>query len=230
MTPGDWLESHPMNEESKNQSTGERLHEAERRFVALGNAVESLFADSVVALLECSEQTAGQLREEDYKAHELWLQTDKLCLQTLSDGQIEPAQARMLVALIRMAADLKRTADESLRIGQTLRASQAHCILEADPTGCLPRMVELVQSMHGDVLEAFINRDAAQASALHLIFGELASLNEQVSRELPGHVAEERVPVELALALVGVGQRLERIADEVLDISNHVAHLSRESG
>ncbi len=218
-----------MNEESQNKSTAEQLQEAERRFVALGNAVEHLFADSVVTLLECSEQTVGELREEDYKAHELWLQTDKLCQEVLSDGELEASEAHLLLALVRMAADLKRMADESLRIGQTLRAGQMHCIMEADPTGCLARMVELVQSMHGDVLEAFINRDEAEASALHLVFGELASLGEQVSDELPGHMEEERVSARLALALVQVGQRLERIADDILDVANNVAHLSRQT-
>jgi phosphate transport system protein len=217
-----------MSDTGKESNSNTRqLMELERRLIALGNSVESLFADSVVALLERGPQTVEDLREEDYKAHERWIEVDRLCSDLLADAQPTREQVRFITASIKIAADLRRAADESLRIGESLR-SCGGAVLEAEPTDSVPRMVGLTQSMLSDVIEAFLNRDVAEASGLHLVFRELTSLSNEAVTELSEAMQKASVEIQAGTALLSVAQRLERIGDEVLDISNHVSHLYRE--
>ena len=104
------------------EQTHAELRELERRLIAMGNMVESLFADSIVALMDRDSGMVGQLRQEDYLAHEHWLELEKLCVQLLSRHRLDSDQVRSIAATMNIAADLKRMADESLRLGDELSA------------------------------------------------------------------------------------------------------------
>lgn len=219
-----------MGKGSKEERTGPGVRQLERRLVLLGNTVESLFADSVVALVERGAESEDELRAEDYKAHEQWLEVDGLCVELLEAGLDEGDHISHVAAVLKIAADLRRIADESLRIGEDLRACVVPSLLEADPSGLLPRMVGLTQEMLSEVLGAFVEHDATRASALHLVFRELASAKADAAEQLSQAVQEGPVAPEVGMALFGVAQRLERIGDEVLDACNQVTHLNRGKG
>ncbi len=218
----------PEREKAENQTR--RFMDLERKLIALVNTVESLFVDAVVGMLEEGTESVDELREEDYKAHERWLELDSACPRLLSDGEPSREQILFVMAAVKIAADLKRVADESLRIGETLRSAPLASIIQDDPSDCLAEMVELAQSMLSDVIEAFINRDVSEASGLHLVFRELSSLHARVVREVPEAAEKGEVTAPAGTALICVAQRLERIGDEVVDISNHVTHLYRNTG
>jgi phosphate transport system protein len=205
------------------------VRELERRVIAMGNMVESLFADSVMALIESSPGMVPGMRAEDCRAHEQWLEVDKLCIELLTAGQLEADQIRFVWAAARIATDLKRTADESLRIGEALRSCVPEYPSMSKPLASVPRLAELTQSMLGDALDAFVNRDAVQAGALHLVFRELASQTAQTVKAITQGLTTSEIAAPLGAACLGVAQRLQRIGDEVLDISNQVSHLHRHT-
>ncbi|MFO8008332.1 MAG: phosphate uptake regulator PhoU [Candidatus Brocadiia bacterium] len=211
---------------SQNKDRPADVRELERRLVLLGNTVESLFADSVVALVERGAESADELRAEDYKAHEQWREVDGLCVELLRDGRAEDDHFNHVAAALKIAADLRRIADESMRIGEDLRACAASSLLEADPSGLLPQMVELAQEMLSEMLGAFVDHDGTRASALHLVFRELASARTEAGGKLPQAVEDGSLAAAVGMALFGVTQRLERIGDEVLDACNQVTHLN----
>lgn len=215
-----------MNDEGmdEQQVRGE-LEELERQLIAMGNMVESLFADSVVALMERNPNVVPELREEDQRTHERWLEIDKLCVELLCNGKLGSDQIRFVSAAIKIAADLKRMADESLHLGEGIRSSALGSLPAAESLASIPRLAELTQSMLNDVIEAFINRDAGEAAGLHLVYGELAALRARSVDELGDGMLKGSIPIQLGIALVGVSQRLQRMGDEVLDISNLVCRL-----
>jgi len=200
----------------------------ERLLVAMGNMVESLFADSVVTLIEGSPALMPEMRQEDCKAHEQWLAIDKLCVELLADTSLEPEQVRFVWAAEKIATALKRTADESLRIGQTLRSSPGSPPA-AGSLSTTPRMATLAQSMLSDALEALVNRDPVEAVALHLVFRELASLKSAAGRELTEGMANGHVRVPAGVACLAVAEGLERVGQEVLEVSNQVHRLYRRN-
>jgi phosphate transport system protein len=205
----------------------EGLQELDRRVLTMGNTVESLFAESVVALVENGGEMLADLRTEDCKAHEQWVEIDLFCADLLSAYRLEPAQVRHVTAALKIAGALKRVADECLRIGRSVRAGLSGPPLVGDHAACVARMVALGQSMLNEALGAFVDRDAPGASALHSVFRELALLAEEAADDIADRVQGGGLEARQGAVLLGVTQRLERIGDEVLSVSNEVSHMYR---
>jgi len=200
------------------------LDELERRLVTMCNTVESLFAEAVVAFLEANPEMVKELRADDYRAHEQWLEIDNLATGLLTRGSSDPQQVRFIAATAKIAGALKRAADESLRVSESLRACQPDTVPRADS---LPRMIELTQSMLSDTVEALLSRNATAASAVHLVFRELAGVASRAQVELGMSMQKGELSIPAGMTLACVAQRLERVGEEVVGIANQVAHLYR---
>ncbi len=217
-----------MSEETPSLKAVARCAELRQRLLALGNSVESLFADAVMTLLAGEGQSPDELRAEDCKVHEQCLEIDALCIELLTEDTLSAPHVRFVDAAARMSADLKRTADECLRIGQSLGGCAEALRRSSSPADSLVRLAELIQGMLGDGMEALVNEDATEAAALHLVFREVVDLQKRAAAQLAGAVSEQKLEPRCAVALGGVLVRLERIANEVLDLCNHVSHLYRD--
>ncbi|MHC4481664.1 MAG: phosphate signaling complex PhoU family protein [Planctomycetota bacterium] len=208
----------------KRQVRGE-LAELRRQVVALGNMVESLFADATMALIESPVEALPELREDDCRAHERCLEIEKLCTELLANGEPDPGQVRYIWAASKIVTDLKRAADAALRIGSSLRSLDPKALPSVESRPAIPRLTQLAQSMLSDALEAFVNHDEAEAGGLHLVFRELTALRAEAIEELVRAMAGGELAVPAGAALAGVAQRLEDIGNEVLDMSTQIRHL-----
>ncbi len=206
------------------------LRRLERHVIAMGNMVESLFADAVVALMDRNFQAVPELREEDYRAHERWLEIDKLCVDFLCDGNLDEDGVRFVSSAIKIAGALKRMADESLLVGGGMRACGPELPPAAESLAAISPMVERTQAMLSSVMDAFVNRDCEEAAGLHLAYRELALLDDRAVEQLGKGIMSGGITVQLGTEFVGMAQRLQRIGHEVLDVSNQVSHLYRRAG
>jgi len=213
----------------KQQVRGE-VQEVERQVIAMGNLVESLFADSVMALIERNPAMVPEMREEDCRAHERGLEVDRLCTELLTNGELAAEQVHVVWTAGKIISDLKRVADESLRIAEGLRSCQAESLAAAQALASIPGMAELTQSMLSDALEAYVNHDLTEAAAVHLVYRELAALHAQAADELSRGMADGEVAAPTGAAFIAVAGRLERIGQEALNIGAHVSHLCRANG
>lgn len=218
-----------MNEKTMDskQARGE-LGELERQIIALGNLVENLFAESVMLIVERREPEGVSLRAEDCRAHERVIEIDHLCLELLSRSELTEHQVRFIWSAGRIATDLKRTADESLRIGQGAMKANLRDVPDALDLDALAQMVALVQSMLGDCIEAFINRDTEEATGLHSAFRELRDLSEQTRDAFKNLLENDLLSTDTAFELTNLSQRLLTTGQQISDIGNLVAHLHVE--
>jgi phosphate uptake regulator len=219
-----------MNEKTMDnkQARGE-LGELERQVIALGNLVENLFAESVMLIIDRRESEHVSLRAEDCRAHERVIEIDHLCLELLTRSELTEHQVRFVWSVGRMATDLKRTADESLRIGQGAMRAGLPELPGAVDLDSLAQMVAMVQSMLGDCIEAFINRDTEEATGLHNSFRELANLSQQTRSQCKDLLESDLLGTEAAFELSHLAQRLLTTGEQILDIGNLVAHLHQEA-
>lgn len=206
------------------QAQGE-LGELERQIIALGNLVENLFAESVMSIIEQRDLAGISLRAEDCRAHERVIEIDHLCLDLLGRGGLPGEQVRFAWSCGRIATDLKRTADESLRLAQGAHRANLEDLPDAVNLQPLARMVALVQNMLGDCIEAFINRDTAEAAGLHVAFRSLTELRSETVSMFRKHVQNDLVPLDSAFELMNIAGRLETTGEQILDIGNLISHL-----
>ena len=198
----------------------------ERHLLSLANIVENAFADAIVALMEGDTSAAEEAQREDYKAHQAWLQADSMALDLLSSGELNLKQVQFVSAGMKIALDLKVMADEGIRISNLMSACPSGGTPPGSCTELLPEMAEMAQSMFGDSVDAFVNRDGTEAESQNLVFRKLSSLHQDlVSRVNAELKSGEEIDPEMATSLVLVSRSLEIIGQRALDIASHVARL-----
>jgi phosphate transport system protein len=219
-----------MSERSPDrQQTRGGVGELERQVVALGNLVESLFADSLVALIDANPGAVPGLCQDDRRAHERWLDIDRLSTELLTNGELESTDVQRIWAANKIATDLKHLADESWRVGDSVRLLSSEVLTPGRTPAPIARMAGLAQSMLGDAIEAFVNHNAAEAGALQSAFREVTAMKAQALEELSRAMASGETQVPAGVTLAGLVEHLEHIAGTVLDISTNVRHPNRHN-
>jgi phosphate uptake regulator len=198
----------------------------EKQLLSLANIVENAFADAIVALMESDSDAAREAQEEDYRAHQAWLKADSLAMDLLSSGQLNLKQVQFVSAAIKIGMDLKMMADEGIRISQLMDACPTGQNPPGSCTEVLPEMAELAQSMFGNSVDAFVNRDGTEADSQALVFRKLSSLHEDlISRADEELKSDAAMDPEMATSLVLVSRSLEIIGERALDMASHISRL-----
>ena len=203
-----------------------QVAEVRDRLVAMGSMVESLMADSLVALLDANRAAVPELREEDCRTHEQWLEVDKHCTRLLAEGGLDAEQVHFITAAIKIAGALKRAGDETLRVAESTRTCPDDSLTTAKTMASIPRLAEVAQGMLSDLVGALANGDPTQAEGLHIAFRELAAQRKIAVAELAEAMASDSIEAMVGVTLVGVSGNLERIGDEVVDAANHLRHVA----
>ncbi len=194
--------------------------------LSLAGIVESVFAESIIALIDSDAEAAHEAQLEDYKAHKVWLRTDSLAVDLLSTGKLTLPDVHLVHAISHIALNLKRMADKGIRIAALINA----CSVDSLPMGTcrdvLPEMTDIVQNMFSNSIEAFINHDPSEANGLHPLYKEVhrlrLDLHNGVNEELK---TKKTFSFDAGTALIIIGERIEDIAELALDNGNCIARL-----
>jgi phosphate transport system protein len=198
--------------------------EVKAQLLAMGTMVESLMATTVVALLDGDAAAVPELREEDCRTHEQWLEVDKLCTELLTGGNLDADQVRFLSAAVKIAGAFKRIGDEAFHIAEGMRACEPDCLTAAKAAASVPRLAELAQEMLNGCIDSLIEGDPDRSAGLHEASRTLTASQNSAVRALMQGVGEGEIGIAVGAALTGVAQRLERIGNEALDAATHVRH------
>jgi phosphate uptake regulator len=215
-----------MTKRDEHSKAAGELKALEQHLGALAEIVESEFAESVMVLMEGDFGAAQEVRVEDYKAHQAWLQADSVCVDLLASGELGLKEVQFVSTAIKAAMWLKMSADESARISRLMRECSPNDVGSDGPMETLGEMATLTQSMLSEGVEAFINRDGGAAQRLHLVFGELGSLRRRLVEQVAGKVPSAAKGAGRTFAsLLMVGCSLEAIGEYVLELAAHTARL-----
>lgn len=179
---------------------------------AVTRATESLLtADVHIAEEVISGDVAIDLAREEIEEHSFEL----LSLQQPVAGDL-----RVVVAALRMVADLERMGDLSVHVAKIarLRVPQVAVPPEAQPT--IRRMAQVAAEMTGKAAEIIANRDVESAADLAKDDEEMDKLRRSSLQELLS--AEWEHGVEPAVDLALLGRYYERISDHAVSVANRV--------
>jgi phosphate transport system protein len=88
-------------------------------------------------------------------------------------------------------------------------------------------MAEITKKMLRDVLDAFVNGDAALARSVCERDDQVDGLNDQVFRELLTYMMSDPRTITRAVHLIIVSRCLERIADHTTNIAEGVIFMAK---
>jgi phosphate transport system protein len=203
----------------------EELLQLEKRVHALGRRVESSLELSIESVKRGTDHSYEEIREMEDQIDRSQLEIDSEAIRLLAEYSPIAADLRLILSVNHINAALERIGDQSVNIAKYVRQMKA---AGADRfVGHFHPMLNLVQSMVSDSLEAFAQRDLLLAEAVMDRDEQVDILDKMISREIlkgehldPALSWKEGAPV--AFAQIMLSRAIERAADRACNICQEV--------
>jgi phosphate transport system protein len=190
---------------------------------AIARDVRTQVGRATEALLTGDADLAEQVISDDSGIDLAREQLEDKSFNLLSLQQPVAGDLRMVVAALRMVAELERMGDLSVHVAKIARMRVPDVAVPEDARPVVRRMAEVAEVMAGQVADVIADRDVDAARELARTDEEMDKLRRASIRELLS--AEWQHGVEPAVDLALLGRYYERIADHAVSVANRVVYV-----
>jgi len=191
--------------------------------VAMTNTVQHAVREATRALLTADAEIAERVISDDQAIDAARERVEERSFELLALQQPVASDLRMLVAALRMVADLERMGDLSVHVAKVarLRVPQVAVPTELVPT--VERMASVAEHMVGTAATIIAERDIEAAQQLEEDDEEMDQLRRSSFRLMLDDSWQHGVESAVDLALLG--RYYERIADHAVSLARRVVYL-----
>jgi phosphate transport system protein len=192
--------------------------------VRLAATVTELIPRATAVLLDGDLEGADYIIRGDDEIDARALDLEEACYRLLALQAPVASDLRQVVALMKMIAEVERSADLLCNICKAARRIYGH---DLDPKlrGIISRMGEQAVQLYTAAIESFVENDAAKAAAIDDMDAFLDSLQKQFVQAIFESHAAGRVDLQVAVQLAVVARFYERIGDHAVNIGERVRYV-----
>ena len=197
------------------------LEQARSELARLAALVVELVPRATAVLLDGDLEGAEYIIRGDAEIDQRCVDLEEQCLRILALQAPVATELRQVVALMKMIAEVERSADLIANICKAARRIYGH---DLDPKlrGIINRMSEQAQALYTAAIEAFVEHDDAMAAALDDMDSYLDALQKQFIQAIFESHAAGRIDLQVAVQLAVVARFYERIGDHAVNIAERV--------
>ena len=185
-----------------------------------GQLVAARVSSAMQGLVEEDLDVLDEVAMGDAEVNAMQMAIDDRAFKLLALHQPVATDLRMIVAAIKINADLERIGDLAVNIAEAARRYfGAGRVAEQQ---LLPRMSEIAEAMLGDALQAYVEDNLGTAHAVLERDDTLDSFRDQVHRRLVDLMTKNPAVVTSVLELMLIARHLERIGDHATNIAEDV--------
>lgn len=200
------------------------LEAIQSQIMKMGGMVEAAIDDATRALLEGDVELANATRRGDKQIDALETQVNEEAARVIALRQPIATDLRTVLTVFRISAALERVGDYAKNIAK--RTEILADLHQVDGgTASLKRMSKAVQMMLRDVLDAYIQRDAALAYDVRARDEEVDQMYNGLFREYLTHMMEDPRNITSCMHLHFMAKNIERMGDLVTGIAEQVIYL-----
>ncbi len=200
------------------------LEQLRRQLIGMGAEVESQIRVAIEALVEGDAAKARGVCDRDPFVNDLEVKNEEAVIHLLATQQPVAGDLRLLVAAIRINADLERIGDHAVNIAEA--AERLSGAKPFKPWIDIPHMAEVVRGMLRDALDAFVRRDAVLAKEVLLRDDIVDAKNLSLIRELLTYMAENPALISRSIEIMSISKNLERVADLATNIAEETVFIA----
>ncbi|BCX82642.1 phosphate transport system protein [Methylomarinovum caldicuralii] len=201
----------------------QELENLRHQVLAMGGLVESQLADAVKSLLENDVALAEEVIANDYKVNSMEVEIDEKCTEILARRQPAARDLRLVLAVIKMIADLERIGDEARGIArQSLDLSTRQP--RRNQLSELEQLARQVRSMLHDALDAFARMDVDLALKVVEEDKVVDQEYETIVRQQITYMMEDARNIPIALDIMWSARSLERIGDRSCNMCEYLIY------
>jgi phosphate transport system protein len=211
-----------MNDPSRHtvKSFDEDIAQLRAIISRMGGLCEVQIDAAVDALVSRNVEAALQVVEGDKRIDALEMEAEALAVRIIALRAPLANDLREIVAALKMAGVLERIGDYAKNIAK--RASALAQTQPIEPAVIVPEMARAVIAMIRDVLDAFVDRNAALALAVCERDRQVDDFYNSLFRSLLTFMMENPHYITPSTHLLFVAKNLERIGDHATAIGEMV--------
>jgi len=191
--------------------------------VSMTHSVKHAVTQSTKALLTADAEVAEQVISDDAAIDLARERIEDRSFEILALQQPVAGDLRMLVAALRMVADLARMGDLSVHVAKVARLRIPSVAVPAELRPTIIRMAEVAETMVESVADVIAERDLDAARALEDADDEMDQLRRSSFLLMLGD--EWPYGIEPAVDIALLGRYYERIADHAVSLARRVVYL-----
>nr|WP_310522608.1 phosphate signaling complex protein PhoU [Polymorphobacter sp.] len=186
----------------------------------MGGLCEAQISAAVEALVTRNVEAALRVVGEDVRIDALEAEAEALAVRIIALRAPMAGDLREIVAALKIAGVLERIGDYAKNIAK--RASVVALSHPIEPVVIVPEMARVVIGMIRDVLDAFVDRDAALARAVYERDQTVDDFYNSLFRSLLTFMMENPHFITTSTHLLFVAKNLERIGDHATSVGEMV--------
>lgn len=192
----------------------------------MGSSVEKALVIACQSVLgKDLEHAFQEVLKHESRINDLQILIDESCVAVLAKLAPVAKDLRLVFAITKINTDLERMGDQSVNI-----ARMACDLYKQWPQAKLPvqltQMIDEVQGMVRDVLDAFSRRDVARSEKVLRQDDKVDELKDTLIKEQTQKIKAAHENVETGLAFIMIAKNLERMADHATNIAEEVIYLA----
>ena len=191
--------------------------------VRLTGMVQDATSQATTALLSADAGVAEQVLAGDAAIDALRNDIEGRAFELLALQQPVAGDLRMLIAAVRMVADLERMGDLAVHVAKVAQLRVPEVAVPPDLIPTVERMAAVAVHMIGSVAEVIKNRDVDAARSVESDDEEMDELRRRSFRMMLGE--SWAYGVEPAIDNALLGRYYERIADHAVSLARRVVYL-----
>ena len=197
------------------------LERARTELALLAARVVEIIPRATAVLLDGDLDGAEAIIHGDAEIDAKSVEIEEQCIQILALQAPVAGDLRQVVALLRMIAEIERSADLACNICKAARRIYGH---DLDPKlrGIISYMGEQAQGLFAAAIEAFRENDASKAAALNDMDAYLDALQKQFIQAIFESQAGGHIDLQVAVQLAMVARFYERIGDHAVNMGERV--------
>jgi len=179
--------------------------------------------EATTALLDDDPALAGSVGAERREVTELHHLIDEQAIALLARQQPVASDLRMIVAGLRMSADLERMGVLADHVAAVAKSAGPHPVVPPELRPTIRSMGRVADRMAQRVCSALVNRTADDADEVIGYDDEMKRLLAELYQKLLAHGGQW--PNTTAMTITLVGRYYERFADHAISLAKRVTYL-----
>lgn len=199
------------------------LDQLAKDLLTMGGLVEEATNRAITALVRRDRTLAREVANGDGAINDRENLIEESALKILALHQPVAADLRFIITALKVNNDLERIGDHAVSI-----AERAEMLADLDPLP-LPddfdKLVDSVQRMMHDSLNALVQRDAELARSVCMMDDEVDRIHRQMYVEMQAVMHRDSKLIEPAVSAISATRHLERIADLATNVAEDVVFM-----
>lgn len=214
-----------LNQHISRQFNSE-IEDVRRQVLAMGGLVEEQIAAALHILVERDATALADVRERERQVNAAELAIDERCAFILARRQPAASDLRLVLAVMKMLADLERIGDEAKRIAK-LAEKLVGEEGGTEVTGALSELGQLGRGMLRGALDAFARFDEHLALEVMRRDRRIDEIYRSLFAVLVARMQQQPGQIPVELDRLWCARSLERIGDRCKNLCEFVLYLVR---